>query len=44
MTDKQYDKYVEELEISYDNGEITYEEFNRYMRELNEEYMEVDTE
>lgn len=39
MTDKQYDKYVEELEISYDNGEITYEEFNRYMRELTEEYL-----
>lgn len=44
MTDKQYDECVEELEISYDNGEITYEEFNRYMRELNEEHMGVDTE
>ena len=44
MTDAQYDKYVEELETSYDNGEITNEEFNRYMRVLDEEYMEVDTE
>jgi uncharacterized short protein YbdD (DUF466 family) len=39
MTDAQYDKYVEELETSYDNEEITYEEFNQYMRELTEEYL-----
>ena len=43
MTDEEYNKYAEEIETSYDNGEITYKQFNRYMRELNEEYMEVDT-